>query len=47
MTAKGAGESDSVNMSDAHFIHQELNARIERGLGQLNLTDIGLGDDDV
>ena len=47
VTAKRARESDPVNVSHTHFIHKQLNAGVKGGFGELNLADVGLGNDNV
>ena len=45
--AEGAGEADAVDMVDALLFHQQLDAGIERRLGELDGAHVVLGDGDA
>ena len=42
-----AGEPDLVDGLDPEVVHQQPNARVERGLGQLDRPDVVLGHGDA
>ena len=45
LAAERAGETDLVDRVDAELIHQQADPGIQRGLGELDGTDVVLGDD--
>ena len=47
LAAERAGEADLVDGLDPGVIHQQPDAGIERGLGELDRPDVVLGDDDA
>ena len=47
LAAEGAGQPDLVELVDRELVHQQPDARVERGLGQLDGPDVVLGDGDA
>ena len=44
LAAERAGEPDLVDLVDAELVHQQPDARVQRGLGELDRPDVVLGD---
>src|SRR5882762_2489624 len=44
MIAERAGQPDAVDLVDAHVVHQQPDARVQRRLGELNRAYVVLGD---
>ena len=47
LAAERAGEPDLVDGVDPELVHQQPDAGIERGLGELDRPDVVLGDEDA
>ena len=46
LAAEGTGEPDLVDLVDGELVHQQPDAGVERGLGELDRPDVVLGDGD-
>ena len=47
MRAEGAGQADSLDFRYPQLVHQQRTAGIQRRLGQLDGSDVTLGDTDL
>jgi hypothetical protein len=47
LAAEGAGQADLVDGVDLELVHQQPDAGVERGLGELDRADVVLGDRDA
>ena len=47
LAAEGAGQPDVVDLVDRQLVHQQADAGVQRGLGQLDGADVVLGDRDA
>ena len=47
LAAERAGQPDLVDLVDPELVHQQPDARVERGLGKLDRADVVLGDRDA
>jgi hypothetical protein len=46
VAAEGTGQGDPVHAVDPEVVHQQPDAGVERGLGELDGADVVLGDED-
>ena len=47
LAAEGAGQPDLVDGVDLELVHQQPDAGVQRGLGELDGADVVLGDRDA